>query len=317
MPSFTRLAGLAAVLGSAHAYPQATGADVPPFVIAPSVLNLTESGSGCPIGDGGMVNQIKNGTPVFAFMGWGLTLNGSAIPVQLPEGSTGNNTSGPGAQDNHVVRGSVAKFCKESITLGNAPVGYQVHIGEVTISGVAELDPASFIGVRVNTRFDHIEAGRARTTVNASSLVKGTFSVTLTPSPVIWSPCVNETGRLPIISVRTSVSINGTAVEATGTYSSGKLGDGADIGSTSTGMDKALNLHFVPEWRPCPAETLAPSAPAAPSETSTAKAEPAPPAESTPAASAPTTSTVPVPDPPIKDPPAPSPPMNMGGMGGM
>lgn len=159
MPSFARLASLAAVLGSAYAYPQASGAD--PVVIAPSVLDLTESGSGCPIGNGGMVHQIKNGTPVFAFMGWGLTLNGSAIPVQLPEGSTGggNNTSGPGAQDNHVVRGSVAKFCKECITLGNAPVGYQVHIGEVTISGVAELDPTSFIGVRVNTRFDHIEAG--------------------------------------------------------------------------------------------------------------------------------------------------------------
>lgn len=160
MLSFGSLVGLAAVLGSVHAHQQASGADTPPPVnINPTVLDVIETGSGCPIGSGGMVHQIRNGTPVFSFMGWGLTLNGSAIPIQLPEGTTGNNTSGPGAQDNHVVRGSVAKFCKESIALGNAPVGYQVHIGEVTISGFAELDPTSFVGIRVNTRFDHVEAG--------------------------------------------------------------------------------------------------------------------------------------------------------------
>ncbi|KJR81228.1 uncharacterized protein SPSK_01218 [Sporothrix schenckii 1099-18] len=313
MYSFAHLAGLTAgltaVLGTAHAYPQANAVDPSPVTINPTVLDLTETGSGCPIGNGGMVHQMKDGTPVFAFVGWNLTLNGSAIPIDAPEGSPGNNTGGHDAQDNRVVRGSVAKFCKESISLGNAPVGYQVHIREVSISGVAELDPTSFIGIRVNTRFDHIEAGRARATVNASALNKGSFSVTLNPSPVTWSPCVNDTGLLPVISVRTSVSLNGTAVEATGTYSSGKLGGAAGINMTAGGMDNALNLHFVPEWRPCPAESLAPSAP-----TETGTVAPAPPVESTPAAPAPTTSTVPVPDPPIKDPPAPSPPMNMGGM---
>ncbi|CAK7207223.1 hypothetical protein SEUCBS139899_010032 [Sporothrix eucalyptigena] len=308
MSSLVRFIGLAVALGPvALASPQAAGAPTPPVTINPTVLDLAETGSGCPIGSGGMVHQIRNGTPVFLFMGWGLTLNGSSIPVTLPDGpsdggGSDNNTSGNGgAQDNRVKRGTVAKFCKESISLGNAPVGYQVHIGEVTITGFAELDPESFVGIRVNTRFDHAEAGRANATVKASELQNGTFSVTLTPSPVTWSPCVNDTGRLPVISVRTSVSVNGTAKEATNTYSSGKLGDGDD-------MDKALGLHFIPEWRPCPAESLAP--PLSPSATATA----APPSEPEPVPTAsPAPTTVPIPDPPIKDPPA-DPPMHMGGM---
>ncbi|CAK7212937.1 hypothetical protein SCUCBS95973_001629 [Sporothrix curviconia] len=299
------IVGLAAALGPLTlASPQA--AAVPPVAINPAVLHLAETGSGCPIGSGGMVHEIRNGTPVFLFMGWGLTLNGSSIPATLPAGSSGSNdssTSGNGgAQDNRVKRGSVAKFCKESISLGNAPVGYQVHIGEVSITGYAALDSASFVGVRVNTRFDHAEAGRATATVKASDLHNGSFSVTLTPSPMTWSPCINSTGLLPVISVRTSVSVNGTAQEATNAFSSGSLG--GDMND----MTKALGVHFVPEWRPCPAEALAPLSPS-PSPSSTATATAAPPTVPEPAPTA-----APVPDPPIKDPPAPSPPMSMGGM---
>ncbi|OAA57432.1 hypothetical protein SPI_07091 [Niveomyces insectorum RCEF 264] len=281
--------------------------------IAPNVLNITESGSGCPIGLGGMVHQMQNYTPVFMFTGWGLTLNGSAIPVLPPGGQNATSGSGsgsgsvngssgntdPGAQDTHVVRGSVAKFCKELVAFGGAPVGYQVHIGQVTVSGYAELDPGSFVGVRVNTRFDRAEAGRANATVSAAALRNGTFSVTLVPDPVTWSPCINSTGLLPVVYVRTSVSVNGTALPS-GTYSSGRLG------GASTDMTRGLTMHFVPEWRPCPAASLAPSA-ASPSASSSASPS---------SASSSTASSTPVKDPPIQagPPTATPPPMSMGGM---
>lgn len=156
--SLIRLAiGLSALASTALAHPQPADAPPPPASINPTVLSVTEAGSGCPIGDGGMVSQMRNNTPVFRFMGWGLTLNGSAIPVVLP--TSGNSTSPADGQDNHVVRGSVAKFCKETIALGNVPAGFQVHIGEVTVSGMATLDPETTIGIRINTRFDGKEAG--------------------------------------------------------------------------------------------------------------------------------------------------------------
>lgn len=133
----------------------------PKININPSILDISETGSGCPIGNGGMIHQLQNSTPVFVYMGWDLKLNGSAIPVIPPRnnGTTWSNTSNPDAQDNRIVRGSVAKFCKESVSLGNVPPGYQVHIGQVSVSGFAQLDPETSIGIRVNTRFDREEAG--------------------------------------------------------------------------------------------------------------------------------------------------------------
>ncbi len=68
--------------------------------------------------------------------------------------------------------------------------------------------------------------------------------MSLTTWPGNWSPCVNETGKLAQISLRTSVSLNGT-----------KLPDGAYTGGTLGGdkkdMKRALTIHFVPEWRQC------------------------------------------------------------------
>lgn len=112
-----------------------------PLKISPTLDNITEAGSGCPIGSGGMIHEIRNSTPVFLYRDWGLNLNDST------------------PHDSNTYNGTVSKFCKEYISLGNAPPGYQLHIAQVTVGGWAQLEEGTFVGMRINTRFDGVEAG--------------------------------------------------------------------------------------------------------------------------------------------------------------
>ena len=69
---------------------------------------------------------------------------------------------------------------------------------------------------------------------------KNDFEVSLGIAPAIYSPCVDASGVVPKISIKTSVGLVGQA-RADGTVSKGVVG----------GDKKVLGLHFEPVWRPC------------------------------------------------------------------
>ncbi len=126
--------------GAALAAPQPQSSTPPPPPIQPTVDNMTMYGSGCPIGSGGMVREMRNNTPVFLFPDWSLSLASDA----------GANGSGGG---------SVSKFCTEEISLGNAPPGFQVRLSTVSVSGYADLDKGSVIGIGVETKLGAVDGG--------------------------------------------------------------------------------------------------------------------------------------------------------------
>ena len=76
-------------------------------------------------------------------------------------------------------------------------------------------------------------------TLKAADLKAGMWSVDIKTAPETWSPCVPATGKVPVITIRTSVSLNGTT------------SSGAVVGGAKTDMKKALSMHFSPEWRAC------------------------------------------------------------------
>ena len=108
--------------------------------IKPTVDNMTMYGTGCPIGSGGMVREMRNNTPVFLFPDWALSL------------------SAPDAD------GSVSKFCTEEITLGNVPAGQQVRLARLQVGGWADLEQGSVIGVDVELKFGGENGGVRPTT---------------------------------------------------------------------------------------------------------------------------------------------------------
>lgn len=67
------------------------------------------------------------------------------------------------------------------------------------------------------------------------------WSVDITTRPEVWSPCVPDTGKVPVIAIRTSVSLNGTT------------DSGAVVGGAKTDLKKALSMHFTSDWRACAA----------------------------------------------------------------
>lgn len=86
------------------------------------------SGPGCPVGAGGLIQQIRNGTPVFLFTEWNLALPGKGDPV---------------TQD--------SKWCTEQIQLANGPVGMQLRIATITVGGWATLGADTKLKVDVST----------------------------------------------------------------------------------------------------------------------------------------------------------------------
>ncbi|KAK4172097.1 hypothetical protein QBC36DRAFT_338654 [Triangularia setosa] len=200
------------LLGSTSALPQAQ----PPA--SPNIQNLTMWGTGCPIGAAGLISEIRNGTPVFSFVEWGL-----ALP----------NTNDP---ENETT---TSKFCTEEMTLNNGPVGFQVRIETVTVSGWAELEEGTKLVVEADTKFGNVVAGEQTVTITKEGLKGNDFEVPLEILPFIYSSCVDETGVVPKIAIKTTVSLVGEK-RADGTVSKGAVG-GA----------KALGVHFNPVWRPC------------------------------------------------------------------
>ncbi len=139
-PAYRRAAAVLVAL-AASVLVTATPQAADPLKITPTLDNITEVGSGCPIGSGGMIHEMRNGTPVFLYSDWGLNLNDST------------------PHDSNTYNGTVSKFCKQYLSLGNAPSGYQLHIAQVNIAGFATLEEGTFVGMRINTRFDGVEAG--------------------------------------------------------------------------------------------------------------------------------------------------------------
>lgn len=125
---------LSLVLSSClQAAPQDQG---PGPVISPTVDSMTMLGSGCPLGSGGIVREMRNNTPVFLFDEWNLN---------LADAEAGTTT--------------VSKFCTEEISLGHGPQGYQVRIAAITVAGWADTDINTRLAVSVETKLGGVEAG--------------------------------------------------------------------------------------------------------------------------------------------------------------
>lgn len=119
--------------------------DMPP--VAPTVDSMSMTGPGCPIGSAGIVQEMRNGTPVFLFAEWGLSLadpDGTSSPV----GATPGNSMT-----------SVSKFCNEEISLGNGSPGWQVRISAMQVGGWADLAGGATLGVMVDTKLGGVAAG--------------------------------------------------------------------------------------------------------------------------------------------------------------
>ncbi|KAK4182617.1 hypothetical protein QBC35DRAFT_356339, partial [Podospora australis] len=204
------------ILG-AVALPQAQ----PP--VAPNIKNLTMWGTGCPIGAAGQVTGTRGETPVFSFVEWGLSLP---------------NTDDPEAP------GTASKFCTEEITLSNGPVGLQLRIESVTVSGWASLEEGTKLIVEADTRLGDVEAGKQIATITKADIKDGVFELPLEILPTVYSACVEASGDVPKIVVKTTVSLIGER-RADGSFSGGV------VGGDKTDLKKALGVHFTPVWRPC------------------------------------------------------------------
>ena len=92
-----------------------------------------------------------------------------------------------------------------------------------------------------------INLQRKSTTIGAEALRDNTFEVLLATEPVeLWSACVDATGDVPRLTVKTTVGL--IAVErADGTPSKGVLG------GEKRDLEKALHINFRPAWQSWPA----------------------------------------------------------------
>ncbi|KAB5576126.1 hypothetical protein GE09DRAFT_1215844 [Coniochaeta sp. 2T2.1] len=190
-------------------------------VISPTVDSMTMTGSGCPLATGGIVREIRNNTPVFLSSEWGLDL------AEAEPGAT-----------------VVSKFCSEVIELGNGPLGYQVRIATISVGGWAELDSSTRLVIDVETKLAGVHTSSKNITIVSRNLVDNRFSIDFVTEPENWSPCVNETGKVPRIEIKTSVALIGTQLDG------GLLSSGV-VGGQKTDLKKALSLHFEPAWRLC------------------------------------------------------------------
>lgn len=86
-------------------------------------------------------------------------------------------------------------------------------------------------------------------TLATTDLEDNTFSVDLAPKPERWSSCVNDTGKVPPIDVKITVTLLGVQL-AGGLLSSGV------VGGPKTDLKKALSMHFEPAWRVCPSNSV-------------------------------------------------------------
>jgi hypothetical protein len=96
-----------------------------------SVDSMTMVGTGCPIGAGGVVQEVREGIPVFSFSEWNLNL---------------------AEADPNAPTTAVEKFCQEEMRLSNGPTGMQFRIGTITIEGWADLKTGSKISIATETR---------------------------------------------------------------------------------------------------------------------------------------------------------------------
>lgn len=157
----------------------------------------------------------------------------------------------------------------QDMQLENGPPGYQVRVSAVTVRGPAELSGAD-LGVRAELTLGGEEAGvsptlppcrnegaqrddiRGRTrreltraksgeeTLLAEDILSnGTFVGSVRTEPEIWSTCVGEDGVVPLIRLRTTISLAGDG-DATGT-----------VGREDAGLEEAVSVHFKAIWREC------------------------------------------------------------------
>ncbi len=105
--------------------------------------------------------------------------------------------------------------------------------------------PCLLLGLHGANR--HTTEQSAVATVAPADLKNQTFQVALNVQPdSAWSGCVNSTGKVPLVTIKTTVSLNGTSTSG----EQGKFSGGA-VGDNKKDLKKALTVHFEPEWRTC------------------------------------------------------------------
>ncbi len=89
---------------------------------------------------------------------------------------------------------------------------------------------------------DQTQSGNA--TVVAPDVKDHAFQTSVRITPDTWSGCVNSSGKVPLVVIKTTVLLSRTETEG------GKF-SGGTVGGDKTDLKKALTLHFQPEWRTC------------------------------------------------------------------
>ncbi|SPO01562.1 uncharacterized protein DNG_04235 [Cephalotrichum gorgonifer] len=184
----------------------------------PTVDSMSMIGTGCPVGGAGIGTGAVNGTPIFSFPRWTLDL------------SSGEETD-------------TEKYCIQKMQLANGPAGYQVTVAALTVGGISELEEGAVLGISVESTLGEEKAGAGSVQVLPSDILSnGTFSATVDISPETWSECVTDDGVVPLISLRTTISLSREegVEDAKGT-----------VGKVDGEIEDAVTVNFRAIWREC------------------------------------------------------------------
>jgi hypothetical protein len=75
--------------------------------------------------------------------------------------------------------------------------------------------------------------------LKAADIKSNAFNTTIAIAPEVWSQCVDSAGKLPLLVVKTTVSLNGTQTSA------------GTVGGGEKDLSKALLVQFTPQWKSC------------------------------------------------------------------
>ncbi|PKS11781.1 hypothetical protein jhhlp_001074 [Lomentospora prolificans] len=202
-------------------------AEIPVF---PTLNSLSMFGTGCPTGGGqGIGAGAVNGTPVFKFPEWNLDL--ADLDAEPSEGE----------EEDTEPATSVEKFCIEEMQLGGGPPGYQIRVPKVTVGGIADLEEGSALSVSIETAAGEADVGVGETIVHPADISDGVFEVQVETTSETWSDCIADDGVVPLIRVKTTLSL----------YREGEEATAGTVGAADKSLDSALSVHFQAIWREC------------------------------------------------------------------
>ncbi|CAI4217157.1 unnamed protein product [Parascedosporium putredinis] len=185
-------------------------------------------GTGCPTGGGqGVGVGAVDGTPIFGFSEWGLDLADLDVPLSEDEIAAGLE---PPTE--------VEKFCVEEMKLGGGPPGYKVRVPAVTVGGVAALEEGSALRISIETTIGGEVGGGNEIVLLPADITDGAFEALIENPSEVWSECIADDGVVPLIGVKTSLSLF-------------REGDEATAGTVGAEDDSAVTVHFAAVWEEC------------------------------------------------------------------